>query len=116
MGEEADTDNIAACSTETNLDIEHCPSEDYFDKCIVVRAFSRSKNTTIFKRECTSHRLCEERDACSDPDFSDCRFECCSGDLCNNFGFSDHKPNFPQPTVARTTRKYQDLQQAKVIM
>ncbi|CAB3986581.1 Hypothetical predicted protein [Paramuricea clavata] len=112
LGQEKDVDNIAACSTDNNLDVEECPLEDLFDKCVVVQAFSLSKNTTIFKRECTSRRLCEERRICSDPDFSDCRYECCTGDLCNSFGFTDDidvRPKIPQPTVAGTTRKYQEL-------
>ena len=113
LGDKKGVDNIEACSTISSLDIEECPSEDHFDKCIVVQAFSLSKNTTIFKRECTSRRFCEERKICSDLDFSDCRYECCSGDLCNHFDFkNDIGANIPQPTVAITTRKYQELVQS----
>ena len=110
MAEEQGADNIAFCSMKNKLDIEECPVDDHFDKCIVVKAFSLSKNTTIFKRECTSRRLCEERKACSDPDFSDCQYECCSGDLCNNFDFTNNAvTNTPQPTISPTTRKYLEL-------
>lgn len=91
--------------------------DDHFDKCIVVQAFSRSKNTTIFKRECTTKRYCEERTACSDEDLTDCRYECCSGDLCNNFGFAnDVGSNTLQPTVAVTTQKYQEEVQSKTVV
>ena len=110
LGEKADVDNVAACSTNNTLFIEECSLEDHFDKCVVVQAFSLSKNTTIFKRECTSRRFCEERRICSDPDFSDCRYECCTGDLCNNFNFTDDvATKTPQPTVAMTTQKYQEV-------
>jgi hypothetical protein len=110
MGEEKGVDNIAACSTNNGLDIEECSGEDHFDKCIVFQAFSLSKNTTIFKRECTTERFCEERKICSDPDFSDCRYECCAGDLCNSFDFTDNvNTSVPEPTVAMTTQKHQGV-------
>ena len=112
MGEEEGVDNIANCSIDNDLKIEECPLDDLFDKCIVVQAFSRSKNTTIFKRECTSRRYCEERTACSNEDYTDCRYECCSGELCNNFGFANELgSNTLPPTVAVTTQKYQELVQ-----
>lgn len=114
MAEEEGADNIANCSIENGLDIEECPLDDLFDKCIVVQAFSHSKNTTIFKRECTSRRYCEERTFCSNEDYTDCRYECCSGDLCNNFGFANEVgSNILPPTVAVTTQKYQELVQSE---
>ncbi|XP_046850248.1 flocculation protein FLO11-like isoform X2 [Xenia sp. Carnegie-2017] len=85
------SEETGGCSSENNLQIEHCSLEDHFDKCIVIQAFSRTKNLTVIKRECASQRSCEQRESCADPDFSDCRFECCSGDLCNNFNFTDDK-------------------------
>ena len=110
MGEKQGVDNVAACSTNNTLSIEECSRDDHFDKCVVVQAFSLSKNTTIFKRECISRRFCEERRICSDPDFSDCRYECCTGDLCNNFNFTDDvATKTPQPTVATPTHKYQEV-------
>ena len=110
MGEKEGVDNVAACSSNDTLFIEECSLDDHFDKCVVVQAFSLSKNTTIFKRECTTRRLCEERSICSDPDFSDCRYECCTGDLCNNFNFTDEVATKTlQPTVAMTTRNYQEV-------
>lgn len=111
MGEGKGVDNIANCSVENDLQIEECSLDDLFDKCIVVQAFSRSKNTTIFKRECTSRRYCEERTACSNKDYTDCRYECCSGDLCNNFGFANEVgSNTLPPIVAVTTQKYQEVE------
>ena len=115
--EDEGKDNVALCSNENDLIIEDCSLDDLFDKCIVVQAFSRSKNTTIFKRECTTRRYCEERTACSDEDLTDCRYECCTGDLCNNFGFAnDVGLNTLQPTVAVTTQKHQEQVQSETVV
>ncbi|XP_028393641.1 mucin-5AC-like [Dendronephthya gigantea] len=109
IGEKKDGNNIELCSTDNDLEIEECELEDHFDKCIVIQAFSLSKNTTIFKRECSSRRFCEERKICADPDYSDCRYECCTGDLCNDFDFAaDVSPTVSQPTVGLTRETFQD--------
>lgn len=50
---------------------------------------------------------------CSDPDFVDCRYECCVGDLCNNFDFTNDVGSKIQPTIAMTAQKYQQLVQTE---
>lgn len=88
MGDEAGQDNIEACSLKNELHTEECSSEDHFDKCMVFQAFSTRLNKTIFKRECTTEKFCTSAIVCNDPDYNtDCRFDCCTGDLCNNFDF-----------------------------
>ena len=79
MGEEKGQDNIKACAVQNDLAVENCSIEDHFDKCIVFQAFSKRFNRTVFKRECASERFCAQESVCSDPDYKDCKFECCTG-------------------------------------
>ena len=55
-------------------------------------------------------KILRRKEICSDPDYLDCRYECCTGDLCNDFDFSnDVGAKVPRPTIAATTRKYEEL-------
>ena len=106
-GEAKGHNNVEACSTDNSLKIEKCPLEDRFDECIVLQAFSSSLNSTIFKRECTSERFCSTGTPCSNPDYLDCRYQCCTGDLCNDFDFKSDEglPQNAVPSVPTTTEK-----------
>lgn len=49
-------------------------------------------------------------------DYSDCRYECCTGDLCNDFDFTvDVSPTTSQPTNGLTTETFQDRVQLENI-
>ena len=94
---------------QNDLAVENCSIEDHFDKCIVFQAFSKRFNRTVFKRECASERFCAQESVCSDLDYKDCKFECCTGDLCNNFGFKS-----TQPTEAETTMEKGKMKKEKI--
>ena len=85
IGVDQGVDNVKQCSLEDGLPVSYCPSEDLFDWCLVFQAFSKRLNTTIFRRECVSERFCSADMLCADQDFVDCNYECCEGDLCNDF-------------------------------
>ena len=104
LADEEGKNNIEACATHSKtINIEKCPTEDMFDRCLVFQAFNTKLNTTVVRRECSSERFCTEEGLCGDPDYSHCSFQCCFGNLCNDFDLEPFNKKIPGEQVGITT-------------